>query len=92
MATSPPAAPGLQRCLSTFQMADWRSDIVITHGTLLRVLTRDSDSVNSLGPVSSGHHTFKSQVVEAIRISEERVGNATDHAELYAAYVPVTRA
>lgn len=35
-------------------------------------------------------HTFKSQVVEAIRISHELAGNATDHADLCATYVPVT--
>ena len=38
------------------------------------------------------NHTLKSQVVEAIRISYELAGNATDHAELCATYVPVIRA
>ncbi|SRR5258706_5855979 len=62
----------------------------------------DSDSPHYLGPVSSGQqesrirsrvkYTFKSQVVEAIRISYELAGNATDHAELCATYAPVTRA
>ena len=33
--------------------------------------------------------TFKSQVVEAIRISHELAGDATDYAELSATYVPV---
>ena len=33
--------------------------------------------------------TFKGQVVEAIRISNELAGNARDHAELCATYVPI---
>ena len=33
--------------------------------------------------------SFKGQVVEAIRISYELAGSATDHAELSATYVPV---